>query len=245
MNEKIEILGVNIDKVTMEQAFTRAKEYMKSTGLNIIYTPNSEIIMHAKNNKKFKETLNNADMLIADGIGVVIASKILGNPLNERVAGYDLLTKIINHRYEKNLNVFLFGGKPEVVEEAGKKIRSLNNTINICGYNSGYFNIAHEDEIIDKINDSNPDVLFVALGAPRQEEWIDRNKHKINSKLCMGVGGSFDILAGVSKRAPKLFIKFGLEWLYRLIKEPWRFVRMLNLPKFIINVVVYSLKKYI
>lgn len=123
-----------------------------------------------------------------------------------------------------------------MAEEAAKKVQTENPDINIVGIRNGYFSADEESNIIEQINASNPDVLLVALGAPRQEKWIYKNKHRLNAKICIGVGGTFDVLAGRAKRAPVFFQKNGLEWLYRLYKEPWRFIRMLDLPRFILLV---------
>lgn len=232
IRETVDILGVNIDKISMKDAIKKAEEYTFTDKCSTIYTPNSEIIMVAKQNEELKKVLNEADMLIPDGIGVVWASKINGNPVIEKVAGFDLMKNLLVEANKKQQKVFLFGGKPGIVEAAIENIKKELPNINFVGYRDGFFKEDQEVEIIEQINSAQPHFLFVALGAPKQEFFIHKYREMILAKVAMGVGGSFDIIAGKAKRAPDIFIKLGLEWFYRLIKEPWRFKRMLVLPKF-------------
>jgi N-acetylglucosaminyldiphosphoundecaprenol N-acetyl-beta-D-mannosaminyltransferase len=230
MENYIEILGVRIDKVDMEGAFLRVCDFLKGDKPETVFTPNSEIIYMARNDEEFKNILNSSSLNTADGIGVVYASKILKNPISERVPGYDLAVKLLPYLNENKLKLYLFGGRAGVAEKARYNILCDYPDINICGTQNGYFNSS--EEIIEKINKENPDVVFVCLGAPKQEKWIYDNKDKINCKVLMGIGGSLDVFAREAKRAPKIFIKLNIEWLYRLIKNPSRIGRMMALPKF-------------
>ena len=234
MNDIVNILGANIHMVTMDEAHEQAMGLMETEECSVIYTPNSEIILYASNNPEFMDKLNSADLTIADGIGVVYASKMLHKPVKERVAGYDLVCGLLKDMAEKKKSVYLFGGKPGVAEEAAKTITKNNLGIVIAGTSDGYF----EDDgpIIEKINAAKPDFLMVCLGFPKQEEWIYNNREKLNARLVIGAGGCLDVFAGTVLRAPKFFCDHGLEWLYRLIKQPSRFIRMLALPKFAIKV---------
>lgn len=232
MAKKVNILGVYVDKVTINEA---ASEIFKMLGENRphwVFTPNSEIIMQAYKNKEFCEILNNADLLTADGIGVVHASKILKNPISERAAGYDIACRVIDKISKSGHRLYLFGGREGVAEAAKKNLEEKYPFIQIVGTRNGYFKPSDEAEIVRDINETNPDIVFVCLGAPAQEKWIARNSAKMNAKVFMGIGGSLDVIAGTAERAPKAWCDKGLEWLYRLIKQPSRFWRMLALPKF-------------
>ena len=243
MNDKINILGVNVDMVTIDEAVEKICSFLDEDKLHSVYTPNSEIIMMAYKDAEFAKILNKSELLTADGIGVVYASRILKKPLKERAAGYDIAKKLLAELNKSGSRLFLFGGKPGIAEKAQENIKNEYNNINIVGTRNGYFKPEEEQEIIDEINNSGADVLFVCIGAPAQEKFIDRNRDKLKVKVAMGIGGSLDVFAGVTERAPKFWCDTGLEWLYRLIKEPKRFVRMLALPKFGLTV-VFKGKRY-
>lgn len=231
---KTDILGVQVDNVTIEEAYQKLLSLLKEDKTSMIITPNSEILYAAYHDPELFAVLNRADMLIADGIGVVYASKILKKPLPERVAGFDLLSRVMEHAAEQNIKLFFLGAKPGVADAAKEKLKEKYPGIQIVGTNDGYFK--DENDVIEKINNSGADLLLVCLGAPKQEFFMDRWKDKLKVKACIGAGGSLDVFAGTVKRAPEFFCKFGLEWFYRLIKEPWRLGRMMNLPKFILYV---------
>ncbi len=232
MRETINILGVYIDRVTRTQALEKLTGFLETENTDIVFTPNSEIIQAAYKDKAFKNRLNSASLNIADGIGVVYASRILGIPLKERVAGFDLMCAFMGVCAEKGARVFLFGSKEGVAKEAADELLRRHSSLNICGMRNGYFTDADTDDIIAQMNASNPDVILVCLGAPKQENWIYDNAPKLNTKIMMGCGGSLDVLAGRVERAPERWQKLGLEWAYRLKKEPKRFWRMTALPKF-------------
>lgn len=234
MRNTVDILGVPVDYVTMDKAVERALSFLSEESVKSIYTPNAEIMMAAQREPQLKKVLGEADLLVADGAGVVLASKIMGKALPERVAGFDLVNRIFQTPRESKIKFFLFGGKPGIAEKAGEKILSMYKDVEMAGYRNGYFSKNDESGIIDQINSSDADILLVALGAPKQEFWIQEHKSKLKVKICIGVGGSLDVFAGCAKRAPVFFQKNGLEWLYRLYKEPWRYKRMLDLPRFVI-----------
>lgn len=237
MRETINILGVNIDKITACDALSKAEMLLNSDGVSMIFTPNPEIVMAAYNDKNFEKVLNSADMCTPDGIGVVYAAKISGTPLPERVAGYDLACGLLKSISQTGEGVFLFGAKPGVAEAAKEKLLDEYPGLNVAGMRNGYFSDGDVDGIIEEINNSGAKLLLVCLGAPKQEKWIYENKDKLkNVTLCMGVGGALDVFAGVAKRAPKIFIKLNLEWLYRLCKNPSRIGRFAALPKFMLTV---------
>lgn len=243
MQEKVNILGVRVSKVNVDQAsdviikFVENKEKGKS-----VFTPNSEIIMMAYRDKEFADLLNSSDLLTADGIGVVYASRIVKNPIKERAAGYDIACMTLEKLSKIGGSVYLFGSKPGVAEKAGENIVAKYPGVKIAGYSDGYFNDEKEQTIINNINRANPDLLFVCLGAPKQEKWIYEHKEGLNAGVCLGIGGSLDVFAGTVKRAPEFYTKHGIEWLYRLIKQPSRFVRMLDLPRFGLKVLLKGRK---
>ncbi|MBR4892994.1 MAG: WecB/TagA/CpsF family glycosyltransferase [Clostridia bacterium] len=228
--DSINILGVRIDKVNIKEAILKIKEFIKGDKACSVFTPNSEIIYLAKDDEEFKNILNNSDLNTADGIGVVYASKILKNPIDERVAGYDIACALLPYLNENKLKLFLFGGKEGVGERAKENILKKYPDIDICGIENGYFESSKK--IIDSINEKEPDVVFVCLGAPKQEKWINEYKKELKAKVLMGIGGSLDVFSGEAKRAPEIFIKLNIEWLYRLLKNPSRIGRMMALPKF-------------
>ncbi len=237
MRDTIEILGVKIDKITAAYALKKAEQMVRKPGVSVIFTPNPEIVMAAHKDPKFKEILNSADMCTPDGIGVVYAAKMLGTPVPERVAGFDLVCGLLEGLRKTGEGVFLFGAKPGVAETAREKLAEKYYGLNIAGVQNGYFSDSDNDDIIRKINESGAKLLLVCLGAPKQEKWIYDNKDKLTDvTLCMGVGGALDVFAGVAKRAPEIFIKCNLEWLYRFCKNPSRLGRFKTLPKFILTV---------
>jgi len=236
MRKTVNVLDIPVDNVTIKEAVERFKVLLNEHRLHTVYTPNAEIMMAAQRDAELKKILATADMLLPDGAGVVLASKIIRTPLKERVAGFDFTLECFKLSSQMNISYFFLGGKPKVAEEAANRVKIDNPDINIVGIRDGYFSSDEESDIIEAINSSNADVLLVALGAPRQEKWIYKNKDKLNVKICIGVGGTFDVLSGKAQRAPLFFQKNGLEWLYRLYKEPWRFKRMLDLPRFILLV---------
>lgn len=226
----INILGVNIANITMEQAKEKVIEFLDGDKLSAIYTPNSEMIDYATNDEEFFKVLNAADLNIPDGIGVVYASKILGDPIKERVAGIDLVYEILPILAEQKKSIYLLGANPGVAETAAKKLAEKYPGLVIAGTHDGYF--TDDEKVIELINDASPDFLMVCLGFPKQEFWIDKYKDRLNAKVAIGAGGTLDVFAGTVMRAPEFYQKHGIEWLYRLVKQPSRFVRMLSLPKF-------------
>ena len=239
MRKQESILGVKFDIVNEDEALEKLINFLEEdSSLKKVYTPNPEIVMLAQEDKELFKILSEADLVLADGIGVIIASKIRGLELKNRVTGVDTMDRLLKYCGQTGKSIFIFGGKPGIAEIACENIEKKYEGVKIAGYHHGYVTDNDQDEIINKINGANPDVLFVCLGAPKQEKWIDKNKDRLNCSLAMGVGGSVDVYAGVAKRAPIAFQKLGLEWFYRLLKEPWRFKRMLILPKFLIKFIV-------
>lgn len=226
---KVDILGIPMDHVTMDQAIQRAQAYFQDGNTHMVFTPNPEIILLAQDNLALTEALKQADMLLPDGIGVVIASRLLKRPLPERVPGYDFIGRLL----KTDKTFYLFGGKPGVAEKAAHRLEQQG--VAVVGFHHGYF--SEDGDIIRDINQKQPDVLLVCLGAPRQELWIQNNRHHLKTSLCIGAGGTIDGLAGEVKRAPEIYQKLNIEWLYRGLKQPSRLPRLLQLPKFLWKVI--------
>ena len=233
---KTDIMGVLFDNYTIDEAIEKAVSFEKKPF--VIVTPNPEIVQAAKKDKEFLEVLNKADIVSPDGIGIVYASKILKGNIKERAAGFDIACGIMDRLSKINGSVYIFGGKPGVADDAAKNILEKYEGINIAGVSDGYFDEEKEKQIIDEIKKSQPDLLLVCLGAKKQEKWIDQHKDILNAKILIGAGGTVDVLSGRTKRAPDIFIKFGLEWLYRLMKEPSRIGRMMQLPVFLMEIII-------
>ncbi len=225
--DKIDVLGVKIDNVTMQEAVDMAMTFMDGTP-HAVFTPNPEIIMVALEDNEMMEALKKASLIIPDGIGVVIASKIKSTPLKERVPGFDFCCQLM----KSDKSFYFFGGKPGIAETAAKNMRDKG--VNVVGFHHGYFD--DDTEIINDINEKQPDVVLVCLGMAKQEKWIVNNMSKLKTSVLIGAGGSLDVLAGAVERAPEIYQKLNLEWLYRTVKQPSRIPRIMVIPKFILKV---------
>ncbi len=237
MRKTTDILGIQVDSLKMQEAVEILERWLTEDKVHTLYTPNAEILMAAQRDSELKGVLNNADMLVADGAGVVLASKILKRPVPEKVSGIDLVKRSFAHASKGKISYFLLGSKPGVAEAAAVNIVNEYPGVVIAGCRNGYFKENEEDAIIDQINASGAAILLVALGAPRQEKWIARNKDRLRVKICAGVGGTIDVLAGTVALAPEFMRRSGFEWLFRLYREPRRAKRMLDLPRFMIKVI--------
>jgi N-acetylglucosaminyldiphosphoundecaprenol N-acetyl-beta-D-mannosaminyltransferase len=243
--KRIKILDIPVDMVNDLQAMEVFKQLMEKDGCKLIATPNSEIVLNANKDLELKQLIEQAALVIPDGIGIVYASRILGEPLSERVTGVDFLNLILEYLEETGKSIYLIGGKPSneerisVAELAGKAMQEKYTKLKIAGTRDGYFTKKDEPEIVKEINASGAEFLCVALGSPKQEKFISEHKDEfVKVKVGMGVGGSLDVWAGTAKRAPEFYQRHGLEWLFRFMKEPTRYKRMAQLPLFIIKVIV-------
>lgn len=189
--------------------------------------------MIAQDDHDFMRVLQSADCCVADGIGLLFAARYLGQPLPERVTGSDGVPLIAERASQRGWNLFLLGAGPGVARRAADRLIAQNPGLQIVGVHEGSPARDEEDKIIERVNKSGADILFVAYGAPNQDKWIARNRDRLTVRVAMGVGGTFDFIAGVVPRAPRWMRRFALEWLYRLYKQPWRWRRMLRLPRFV------------
>ncbi len=234
--EKSVILGVPFNTFTMNEAADYAVKLMSENGRHIICTPNPEIVMDAQRDRELMGILKSADMVTPDGVGIVWASKYSNKKLNERISGYDLVLNIFDRIKDTDKTVYFFGGAPHVADKAAEMMKKKYKGLKIVGVHNGYFDEKEERNIIADIKKQQPSLLLVGLGSPKQEKWIYSNLRLTGAKVAIGIGGSFDVMSGNLKRAPKIFQKLGLEWFYRLITQPTRFKRMLKLPKFVLKV---------
>lgn len=234
--DKVNVLGVNFDNKTFNQFQNEFIGRMINHQSTFVVTANPEIVMAANENPEFMKILNeDTDYITADGIGIIKASKILKKPLPERVTGYDLFTWLMKVANDRGLKVYLIGAKPQVIHAVQAKIARKYFNIGLVGAEDGYFNEDLE-LVARRIQKTQPDLIFAALGFPKQEHLLAILRRNAVPALMMGVGGSFDVFSGQVKRAPKLFQETHLEWFYRLVTNPTRFKRMMVLPKFAIKV---------
>jgi len=234
----LNILGVKIDNLNKPEILQKISEFLQSDKQHQIVTVNPEFIMTAQHDEEFKGVLNKADLSVADGVGIKFAAKRFGQTLKERITGFDLIYEIAKIAEQKNKSIYLLGAKGKVPEKTAKKLLENYPKLKIAGYETGYRHWwwkLSDEKIVGHIRRSQADILFVAFHFPRQDKWIYHNLPLMPSvKLAMGVGGSFDYISGHVKRAPKWMRDIGLEWLYRLIRQPWR------LPRIITAVVKFS-----
>ena len=240
---KTNILGVPFDNVLPEQAVSIALTFLDDVTTSIIFTPNPEIVMLSQKDKELSYALSSANLLIPDGIGIVYASRLTSNKIKKRVPGIEFCTDLFSKITNTTHSMFFLGAAPNVAETAAKKIKECFSGISIVGTHNGFFKDNETPEIIKKINASGADIVLVGLGFPRQQEtWIFQHKDQFNAKIIIGVGGSFDVWSGRIPRAPKVFQKLGLEWFFRLLRQPKRIWRQRVLIKFAILVVYKKIR---
>lgn len=234
----ITILGVTIHEVDFEQTLTQMQEWIErghaeETGIcRQICTVNPEFVMEARRDPAFAAALDRADLRVPDGVGILLAARLLGHPLRERVTGSDGIYRIGQRAAVQGWRIFLLGAAPGVAERTAAILQERYAGLTVCGTYSGSPADAEWPPIQAMLAAAQPDVLLVAYGHPKQDLWIDKHRHELPAKVALGVGGAFDFVAGVSIRAPVWMQRLGLEWLHRLILEPWRWRRMASLPVF-------------
>lgn len=243
--EPIYVLGVRVDRISQEQALdqimgiiARRRASENTLPCQQLITVNPEFVMAAQRNGDFRRAINEAALVVADGVGVVWATRYLKAPVPERITGVDTLVALARRCAEAGYRIYLLGAAPGVAEEAAARLQSLMPGLQIAGTYAGSPAPAEELEIIERVRAAQADVLCVAYGAPAQDLWIARNLARLPTALAVGVGGAYDFISGRQQRAPRLMQRLGLEWLYRLYREPWRWRRMLALPRFAIRVIL-------
>ncbi len=232
----IDILGVNIHVVSMIKALDIIQKFILARTPRLVATANAEMVMLAQQDTELRQILNEADLVVPDGAGIVLAARYKGANIRERVAGLDLVQNLLAIAPANNYRVYLFGGAAGVVEAARKQAETLYPGLQIVGTRNGYFTTAEETTIIEEIKQRQPDILLVGLGVPKQEKWLAKNLSALGIPVAIGVGGSFDVLSGSLPRAPVWMRKNNLEWFFRLLSQPQRIGRMLALPRFVLRV---------
>ena len=229
------ILGVDVNTENYDELIPKLFQNIDAKKKSLVVAINPEKLMKAKDDPALKALLNRAEFQIPDGIGVIIASKIQKGNITSRVTGVDMMDRIVREAARTGKSIFLYGAKPGVAEAAAAKLIDTYPDLKVAGTQDGYEK--DTSKVIGKINAAQPDILFVAMGSPKQELWIEEHRDNLHPILYQGVGGSFDVLAGNIKRAPAAFQKVGAEWLYRLLLEPSRIKRQMNLPKFLFEII--------
>lgn len=234
---KVDILGSLIDCMGIDECLERIEKIIQEGGNHQVVTANPEIIYSAQNDRELNNIINNASLVTLDGEGVVWAARFLGKSVTGRVTGIDLMTALLERAREKGWNCYFLGGKPGIAELAVQNLTQRYPGLKVAGYQHGYLPEEVQIELAEEICRARPDILFVALGAPRQEKWIRQYIEKTRATVAMGIGGSLDVFAGKVTRAPLWFQNHRLEWAYRLFKEPWRIRRQIKLPLFVLSVI--------
>ena len=230
---RVDVLGVAFDNVTMDEAADRALAMLEEDRPHLVATPNPEIVQRANQDPEFAGILAKADLVVPDGVGVIYAAKILGRPLKARVPGIDLASSLLSRIAGTGKRLFLLGAAPGVAEQAAVNLRAAYPGLVVCGVHDGYFQ--EGGPVAEAVRAARADLVFVCLGAPKQEKWIAANGEAAGARLYIGLGGAMDVFAGKVERAPEKFQRLGLEWLYRLAKEPSRIGRMVKLPLFLVS----------
>lgn len=240
MRETVKILGVEVDNVTLDEAANQTKNLIENSNQSceLIVAPNVEFIMEAQKDKMFFDILRTAKLATPDSIGVEMAAKLQKKSLKQRIPGQAYFRKILEVGEKEGWTFYFLGGKGDTVDKAVENIEKIYPKIKIVGSHEGFFEKDSEEKVIEEINRLQPNVLFVAMGAPMQEKWIFAHKNELKVDVAAGQGGTFDYEAGNIKRAPKWMQKIGLEWLWRLILQPSRIKRMAVLPIYLIKIII-------
>ena len=238
---RINVLGVGFDNITMDQAVAEGIRLMSTEGPHYVATPNPEIVEICREDPEAREAVNGADLVLADGIGVIYGAKMLKTPLKGRVTGIGFAQGLMARMAESGKSLFLLGARPGVAEKAAENLQRQYPGLKIAGVHDGYFQ--EDGPVIEAIRSSGADAAFVCLGAPKQEKWMARWGKHTGARLAIGLGGALDVFAGKTERAPESWQKLGLEWAYRLKKEPQRAGRMAKLPLVLVKAAGRRVKK--
>jgi len=234
----LRILGIPIHDVTLDEAVEQAAAWVKEGRAHQMATVNPEFVMAARRDPAFRAVLEGADLCLPDGVGITLAARYLGRPLRERVAGVDLVDALAARAARDGWRVFFLGAAPGVADRAASLLAARYPGLTVAGTHAGSPRREEEDDIVRRVREARADVLLVAYGAPAQDLWLARNLARTGAKVGVGVGGAFDYIAGVVPRAPRWMRRVGLEWLYRLIRQPWRWRRQRVLPLYALLVLL-------
>jgi len=235
--DSIEILGVRVDDATYADLLECVDTFVAEGEPQQVVTLNPEMIVAAHDDPVFRQDLNRAGLNVADGVGLMLAARLLGHPLRERVTGSDGIHRLAAHCARQGHRLYLLGAAPGVAEVVAEQLALAYPGLVVVGTFAGSPSVEEEAAIVERVRAAAPDLLMVAYGVPAEEKWIARNRDRLGVPVMIGVGGAFDFVAGVARRAPAWMRRFGLEWLYRLIRQPWRWRRQLALPRFVALVI--------
>ena len=238
---RIDVLGVGFDNVTMAEAVEQGMALLHSEGSHYVVTPNPEIVEACRENGAARAAVNGADLVLPDGIGIIKGAAMLGTPLKEKTPGIEFAAHMMERMAGEGMSLYLLGAKPGIAEQAAEKLSAQYPGLKIAGTHDGYFK--EDGPVVEDIRQSGADCVFVCLGAPKQEFWMAKNGPATGAHQLCGLGGSLDVFAGTVERAPKFWCDHGLEWFYRLCKEPKRIGRMMKLPLFLVHVKQEKRKK--
>lgn len=231
----VDVLSIPFINTTKDQLVKEMNQRISRNEKTFVVTANPEIVEYANAHPAYKDILMNADYIVPDGIGIILASKLMKQPLRERITGFDLLHDLLELADQHAYRVYFLGAEQNVIEKASGILQRDYPNMTLAGYHHGYISV-DDAELAASIAAVKPDIIITALGFPRQEEWVTLHNPLFEKGLFMGVGGSFDVIAGKVNRAPAIWQKLNLEWMYRLIQQPSRWKRMLVLPKFALKV---------
>jgi len=236
--KQVDILGVPFDAMSVDETLNLLESYLDQPANHIVVTPNPEGVMQARRNPAFMDALQSADLRLADGIGIIMASRFIRNPIPARVRGVDIIFALLQRLADKGRHhtAFFLGGAPGIADKAKAEMESRFPTLSVVGCHHGYFTPDQEPAILEELNRLKPDIMLVCTGMPRAEIWAATNRN-IPARITLCLGGTVDIMAGNAKLAPPLMRKLGLEWLYRLIRQPSRLKRQLDIPRFMLAVI--------
>jgi N-acetylglucosaminyldiphosphoundecaprenol N-acetyl-beta-D-mannosaminyltransferase len=238
--DSIYLAGVRLDNITLDETVNRVADMISHHEAGLIATVNAEFIREAQTNRPYRRVINGAALALADGSGGTILARLRGTPLKARIPGVDLAERLVAEAADRGWRVFLLGGAPEAAMKAATVWQQRYPNFQIAGVNDGSSSAEAAPAIVKEIGDSKADIIFVAFSFPRQELWIDDNLAATGASVGIGLGGTFDYVAGLRPRAPKPWRRLGLEWLYRLITQPWRYKRMLAVPYMVWLVLRYG-----
>jgi N-acetylglucosaminyldiphosphoundecaprenol N-acetyl-beta-D-mannosaminyltransferase len=241
--DSIELLDVRVDDVTYDDLLSKVDDFVASGQPHQIVTLNPEMLVTAHQNPAFRELLNESSLNVADGVGLTLAARWLGNPLRGRVTGSDGIYVLAAHCARRGYRPFLLGAAQGVAKAAAQRLTSQNPGLKVAGTYSGSPHPDDEEDVIARVRAAAPELLLVAYGVPAEEAWIARHRNRLGVPVMLGVGGAFDFVAGVARRAPPWMRRAGLEWLYRLLQQPWRWRRQLALPRFLWLVIQQRLRR--
>jgi N-acetylglucosaminyldiphosphoundecaprenol N-acetyl-beta-D-mannosaminyltransferase len=222
MNNKVDLLGLSFDRITMDQALAKIEEFIRKGKPHKIFCPNAALLVWARKDEELRRIYQTCNLLPVDGMGIYYASRLLGDPVPEMVSAVLLFFRLIERAAEKGYKLYMFGSKQEILEKAVQTLKEQYPTLEIVGYRNGYFKPDDEPQIVNEIAKVRPDILFIGMSSPLKERFVEKNLERMSASVCLGVGGSFDIAAGVYKLAPTWMRKLALEWFYRFIQEPRR-----------------------